>query len=159
MSRDELVTHTAEIAGAVGVPINVDSEACFPLDEGGIRRTVHLLADAGAAGCSIEDYDSQARRVVPIEAATEAVAIAAAAARETGLVLTARAENHLYGAGDLDDTISRLRSYIKAGAEVAYAPGLTDRDDIARLVAEVGAPINILARPNGPSIRDLADWE
>ena len=41
-------------------------------------------------------------------------------------MLTARAENHLYAAGDLDDTIARLVAYRDAGADVVYAPGLTD---------------------------------
>lgn len=156
VTRDELVAHTAEIAGAVKVPINVDAERLFPNDKGGIAATVRLLAEAGAAGCSIEDVDVDTRTIDPIEVATEAVAIAASAAKETGVVLTARAENQWYGAADLDDTIARLRSYIAAGAEVAYAPGLVDREEIARVVKEVGAPVNVLSRSGGPSIRELA---
>lgn len=156
VTREELVAHTAEIAGAVTVPISVDAERLFPDDKGGIAATVRLLADAGAAGCSIEDSNPLARTIDPIDVATEAVATAAEAARETGLVLTARAENKWYGAADLDDTIIRLGAYVAAGAEVAYAPGLTDPDEIARVVKAVGAPINVLARPDGPSIRELA---
>ena len=66
------------------------------------------------------------------------------------MVLTARAENHLYGAGDLDDTITRLLAYRDAGADAAYAPGLSSIDDIARVVSEVGLPVNVLALPDGP---------
>lgn len=71
-------------------------------------------------------------------------------------MLTARAENHLRGVDDLDDTIRRLRAYVDAGAEVVYAPGPTNPTDIQRLVSEVNAPINYLHRPNGPALPQLA---
>ncbi len=156
VTRNELVAHTAQIVNAVDVPINVDGERLFPNDEGGIAATVRLLAEAGAAGCSIEDSNPGAGTIDPIDRATEAVAIAAEAAKETGLVLTARAENQWYGVTDLDDTIARLQAYVAAGAEVSYAPGLTDRSEIARVVNEVRAPVNVLSRSNGPSVAELA---
>ena len=80
------------------------------------------------------------------------MAIAAGAAR---LVLTARAENHLHGVDDLDDTIARLVAYRDAGADVVYAPGLADIDAISRVVEEVGIPVNVLALPSGPSVAEL----
>jgi 2-methylisocitrate lyase-like PEP mutase family enzyme len=71
-------------------------------------------------------------------------------------VLTARAENLLYGLGDLDDTIARLCAYRDAGAEVLYAPGLRDLEQIRRVVADVGRPINVLRLPGTPPLGDLA---
>lgn len=156
ITRQQLVDHVGEMSAAIAVPLNVDAEDCFPAEAGGVARTVQMLADAGAAGCSIEDYDARAQRMRSVAEATEAVANAAVVARETGLVLTARAENAFYGLADLDDTIVRLKSYVAAGAEVAYAPGLTNPDEISRVVREVGAPVNVLARPNGPTVEGLA---
>ena len=43
-------------------------------------------------------------------------------------MLTARAENYLHGRRDLADTIARLQAYQEAGADVLYAPGVTDPD-------------------------------
>ena len=57
VSRDELVAHVATLAAATDLPLNVDSERCYPDDPGGVTRTVELLAEAGAAGFSIEDYN------------------------------------------------------------------------------------------------------
>ena len=71
-------------------------------------------------------------------------------------MLTARAENLLHGVDDLDDTITRLRAYRDAGAEVVFAPGLTDSQQIRRLVEAVLIPLNVIASPNGPSIPELA---
>ena len=65
------------------------------------------IAGTGAAGVSIEDYDPGSG-IDPVDIAVERVAAAAEVTRSHGMVLTARAENHLYGIEDLDDTIARL---------------------------------------------------
>jgi 2-methylisocitrate lyase-like PEP mutase family enzyme len=156
VTRDELLAHAAVLAEAVEVPLSVDAERCFADDLAGVAETVRLIARTGAAGCSIEDYDPVARSIDPIGVAAERVAAAAEAAHTHGLVLTARAENHIYGVDDLDDTITRLRAYREAGADVVYAPGLVALDDIDQLVRAVEAPVNVLARPRGPSIAELA---
>jgi 2-methylisocitrate lyase-like PEP mutase family enzyme len=158
VSRDELVEHVALLAAATPLPLNVDSERCYPDDPGGVAETVSLLAEAGAAGFSIEDYDPATQRIDDVEAAAERVAIAAEAAQAQAdpLVLTGRAENHIRGVDDLDDTIARLIAYREAGADAVYAPGLVDLDRIASVVETVGAPVNVLALPDGPSVAELA---
>jgi 2-methylisocitrate lyase-like PEP mutase family enzyme len=156
VTRDELLAHVATISSAVDLPLNVDAERCFADDPAGVAETVTLLADAGAAGCSIEDYDPATGAIDDVEVATERVAAAAEAAHRHGMVLTARAENHVYGIAGIDDTISRLRRYRAAGADVLYAPRLTDADEIRRVVQATGAPVNVLAMRNGPPVPELA---
>ncbi len=156
VTRDELVSHVRLLAAAVEVPLAVDSERCYADTTTGVAETVRMLADAGAAGCSIEDYDPATGRIDEIGPATERVAAAATAARETGLVLTARAENHFYGGTDLDDTIARLLAYRAAGADVVYAPHLKDAGQIRTLVDAVDAPVNVLALRGGPTVAELA---
>lgn len=153
VTREELVAHVASITAVVGVPVNVDAERCY--DD--VAATVELLAAAGASGISLEDYDPATGRVEKLANAATRVAEAADACRRHGIVLTARAENHLYGVHDLDDTIERLRTYRAAGADVVYAPGPTAAADIARIVAEVDAPVNVLALPGAPAVAELAE--
>jgi 2-methylisocitrate lyase-like PEP mutase family enzyme len=153
--RSELIEHTRVLAASTSLPLSVDAEQCFPLEDGGVRATVELLARAGASGCSIEDWNSQAGRIDELDTAVDRVGIAAAEAERQGMVLTARAENHLRGVDDLDDTVSRLIAYRKAGAHVVYAPGLPDIDAIGRIVTESGAPVNVLLQPGGPSVGQL----
>jgi 2-methylisocitrate lyase-like PEP mutase family enzyme len=62
-------------------------------------------------------------------------------------VLTARAENHIRGNPDLDDTIARLQAYERAGADVLYAPGLSTVEQIRTVCDAVSRPVNVLARP------------
>jgi 2-methylisocitrate lyase-like PEP mutase family enzyme len=157
VSRDELVAHVAALAEATPLPLNVDSERCYPDDPGGVAETVSQLADAGAAGFSIEDYDPVAGRIDDVGLATERVAIAAEAAhdRPDPLILTGRCENHIRGVDDLEDTIARLIAYRDAGADCVYAPGLRDLDRIRALVEAVGIPVNVLALRGVPAVTEL----
>ena len=155
ITRDELLDHVRVMTAAVDLPCNVDAEDCFADDIDGVADTARLLAATDAAGFSIEDYDPRAASIRPLDVAADRVAAAKAAGGD--LVLTARAEQHLYGNADLDDTIARLQAFRDAGADVVYAPGLTARADIERVVTEVGVPVNVLALPGTPPIPDLAD--
>jgi 2-methylisocitrate lyase-like PEP mutase family enzyme len=158
VTRDELLAHVAAVAAATPLPLNVDSERCYPDDPGGVARTAELLAEAGASGFSIEDWNPGAGRIDDIGLAAERVAIAAAGAhdRPDPLVLTARAENHIRGVDDFDDTLARLTAYRDAGANAVYAPGLRDLDQIRALVETVGIPVNVLALVGGPTVAELA---
>jgi 2-methylisocitrate lyase-like PEP mutase family enzyme len=156
VTRDELVTHVTELAGQVSIPINVDAERLFADDLDGVAETAQLLAASGAAGFSIEDYDPARDAVDALPAAVARVAAAAAVAEEHGMLLTARAEAHLYGSPDLGETIERLIAFREAGAHVVYAPGLKQIDEIARLVAAVGVPVNVLALAGVPPVPELA---
>jgi len=157
VGRDELLTHVAALAAATSLPLNVDSERCFGDDPAGVTETVELLASEGAAGCSIEDWNPVTQSIDPLEMSVERVAAAASGAAATGLVLTARCENHLRGVTDLDNTIARLQAYVGAGAEVVYAPGLVDIGQITTVVAAVGVPVNVLILPGGPSVAQLTE--
>lgn len=158
VTRDELVAHVAAVAAATSLPLNVDSERCYPGDPGGVAETVRLLAEAGAAGFSLEDYDPAAGGMDEIGAAAERVAEAAEAAHalDEPMVLTGRAENHIRGVDDLEDTIARLLAYRDAGADCLYAPGLRDLEQIRAVVEAVAAPVNVLALTGGPSLSELA---
>ncbi len=154
IDRDELLAHVVDMTAAVDVPFNVDSEDCFGLDAAGVAETAGLIAATDAAGFSIEDFDPRTGAVREIDDAAERVGAAKIAAPD--LVLTARAENHLYGVADLDDTVTRLEAYRDAGADVLYAPGVTAPADIERLVG-IGLPVNVLALPGAPTVPRLAE--
>jgi 2-methylisocitrate lyase-like PEP mutase family enzyme len=114
----------------------------------------------GLAGCSIEDSTRTrpGEPIYPLAEAVERVTAAVEAARSgPGIVLTARAENHLWGRGDLADTIARLQAYQEAGADVLYAPGITAADDLRAVITSVDRPVNVLLLPGTPTVGELAD--
>jgi len=108
VTLDELSRHVEQLVDAVTVPVHVDAERCFADDPDGVALTVERLAQLGASGISIEDFAPAAGAIDPLGVAADRVRAAAEVAHAHGMLLTARAENHLYGAGDLDDTIARV---------------------------------------------------
>ncbi|HLF42657.1 MAG TPA: isocitrate lyase/phosphoenolpyruvate mutase family protein [Acidimicrobiia bacterium] len=152
----ELAAHVRAMVSAVEVPVSVDAENGYAATPAGVAATVDRLAAEGAAGVSIEDYDPGSG-LYPLDEAIERVAAAVEVAQGHRVVLTARAENHLYDVDDIEDTITRLCAYREAGADVLYAPGLEDAGLIARVVAEVKAPINVLLLRSGPTVNQLAE--
>jgi 2-methylisocitrate lyase-like PEP mutase family enzyme len=154
---DEVVEHTRAIAGATVVPISVDLEHGHGREPDDAANAIVRVAEAGAVGGSIEDYDP-AGEIYAIDHATERVAAAVEAARsiEVPFVLTARAENHIRGHPNLDDTIARLQAYEREGADVLYAPGLRTSGEIRAVCGAVSKPVNVLARPD-LSLREIVD--
>jgi len=150
----ELAVHVADLCNVLDIPLSIDAEAGYSLDLDGLPRTVDRLAATGASGISIEDYLPE-RGILGIEEATDRVGRITESAHSEGLVVTARAENHLYGRDDLDETIARLRAYEDVGADVVYAPGLTAIDEITRVVEEAGVAVNVLLLPGGPGVAEL----
>ena len=151
----EVVEHAAAVDQATDLPVSVDLENGYGPDPESAALAIRRIAEAGAVGGSIEDYDP-AGRIYELQHAAERVAAATEAAR--GLTfpftLTARAENHIRGHPVLDDTIARLRAFEDAGADVLYAPGLRTVDEIRAVCKAVSKPVNVLAIP-GLSFADL----
>lgn len=157
--REASIAYAGSLAAAAGVPVTADLENGSGDAPGEVARTVAAAAEAGLAGCSIEDFTG--RRDAPIygiaEAAERIAAAAEQAGRGAGLVLTARAENFLRGTPDLADTIARLQAFQEAGADVLYAPGLTRVRDVRAVVSSVDRPVNVLARPGLGAVTALAE--
>lgn len=155
----EVLAHCATVCQAVEVPVAADLENGYAREPGLVAETVRRAATTGLAGCSIEDYSgSKEAGLYELGLAVERVAAAAEAAHggPHQLVLTARAENHIRGTPDLDDTVARLQAFQQAGADVLFAPGITSAADIASVIASVDRPVNVLVGPGSPPVAELA---
>ncbi len=160
LSRDEALAYAQAIAEAVAVPVTADLEDGFADEPEAVAETIRMASRAGLAGGSIEDTTRRPDAPIhDLDLAVARIEAASAAAREAErpFVLTARAENHLHGRPDLADTIARLQAFEAAGADVLYAPGVTDLDEIRAIVSSVSKPVNVLVRPDAPKVAELAD--
>jgi 2-methylisocitrate lyase-like PEP mutase family enzyme len=147
LTRDQTLTNCAAIVAATDLPVSADLENGFGHKPQTVFETIGLAAATGIVGGSIEDASGQpARPIYEITHAVERIRAAVAAARALPFhfMLTARAENYLWGRPDLDDTIKRLQAYQEAGADVLYAPGLTTKEEIAAVVSAVYRPVNVV---------------
>jgi 2-methylisocitrate lyase-like PEP mutase family enzyme len=154
---DEVVEHARELDQATDLPVSMDLENGYGPAPQDAATAIARVAAAGAVGGSIEDYDQQNGLYAPDHAA-ERVAAAVEAARglDFTFTLTARAENHIRGNPDLDDTIARLQAYERAGADVLYAPGLRSADEIRAVCEAVSKPVNVLAH-KGLSLAEITE--
>jgi 2-methylisocitrate lyase-like PEP mutase family enzyme len=147
MGRDQTMAHVAAIASATDLPVSADLENGFGDAPECVAETIRLAARAGLVGGSIEDASG---RVDPplyeLEQSVDRIRAAAEVVRNLPFpfTLTARAENYLAGRPDLKNAIRRLQAYQEAGADVLYAPGLSDEADIASLVNSVDRPVNVV---------------
>jgi 2-methylisocitrate lyase-like PEP mutase family enzyme len=159
VTRDQALTHAAAIVQATELPVSADLENGFADQPREVADTVRLALAAGLAGGSVEDYTRlPSDPIYELEFAAERVAAAVevAHAGPVHLVLTARAENYIHGRPDLPDTIARLQAYQAAGADVLFAPGMRDLEEINAVVQAVDRPVNVLALPGGPPAAELA---
>ena len=154
---DHVVAHASMLDRVTDLPVSVDLENGYGAEPERAATAIVRVAEAGAVGGSIEDYDPSGH-LYDVHHAADRVAAAAEAAHALGFpfMLTARAENHIRGNPDLDDTIARLTSYEAAGADVLYAPGLATPAEVRAVCDAVSKPVNVLAVP-GLSLAELVE--
>jgi 2-methylisocitrate lyase-like PEP mutase family enzyme len=147
VSRDAILENCRDIVEATDLPVNADLENGGAHDPKQAAEAIRLAAEAGAVGGSIEDATGE--RQTPIydfALAVERVHAAVEVTRSLPIpfMLTARAENFLYGRTDLDETIRRLQAFEAAGADVLYAPGIHDLATIKTVVSALRKPFNLV---------------
>lgn len=154
MTRDESLAHARLIVGATDLPVSADLGKGFGDAPEAVAETIRLAAQAGLVGCTIEDATGNPDRpLYDTPLAVERIAAAAEAARALPFpfMLTARAHNFLYAGPKLEETISRLQAFEKAGADVLFAPGLPDLAAVRTICSAVTKPFNFMAGLKGKS--------
>lgn len=148
LSLDETLDNVRAIVAATDLPVAVDLENGFADDPAECAKSLLRAAEAGAVGGSIEDATGRADApIYCFEHAVARIEAAVAAVRTLPFpfTLTARAENYLHGNPDLNDTIRRLQAFAEAGADVLYAPGLRNAEEVLAVVRAVAPkPVNVL---------------
>lgn len=155
VTRAEVIANCRVIAEATDLPVNADLENCFAHEPDAAGETIGLAAEAGIVGGSIEDYTGDpANPIYDFDLAVARVreAVRVAHALPVPFLLTARAENLIHGRTDMADTIRRLQAYEAAGADVLYAPGLRNLDEVRHVVRSVTRPVNVVTGWLDPDI-------
>lgn len=154
LTRTQALDHARDIVGATALPVSADLERGFGDAPEAVAETIRLAAATGLVGCTIEDTTGDpARPLYDDGLAVEriAAAVEAANALPFPFMLAARAHNLMFANASLDATIARLQAFEKVGAQVLFAPGLTDLDAVRTVCASVTAPVNFMAGIKGKS--------
>jgi 2-methylisocitrate lyase-like PEP mutase family enzyme len=147
VGKEDSFAHCRDIVNATALPVSADLEKGFGDSPEAVAECIQQAIDIGLAGASIEDHTNRTEDpIFDFNLAVERIAAAAEVCRAqpNDFVLTARAENFLWGRRDLDDTIKRLQAFSDAGADVLYAPGLHDLDTIRIVCESVDKPVNVV---------------
>lgn len=151
---ESTLAHCRDLCSNTSVPISADLGIGFGESPEAVQQCVEAAIGTGLAGCSIEDTPIATRTAFALGQSVERIQ----AAREIcdrinpDFVLTARCEGFAYGGNDFEDTLSRLEAYANAGADVLYAPGMTDSTQIRALNDSVDQPMNVLIGFSGMSL-------
>lgn len=143
----DMLAHLSALANATDLPVSADLQNGFGDSPESAAQTIIEAAKTGIVGGSIEDASGDSGNpIYAIDLAAERIRSAAEAAKSLDFkfMLTARAENYLYGRADLKDTIRRLQAYQEAGADVLFAPGIQTKEDIRTIVQSIDRPLNII---------------
>lgn len=157
LPRDTMLESLQRMVQAVSVPVSGDIEAGFGSTDAEVADTVRGVLQVGAVGVNLEDQTAGVFRSPAEQAALIGVVRAAADEAGVPLYINARTDTYLVGAGDFDETVERAAAYLAAGASGIFVPGVADLELIARLVAAIDAPLNILVGPGSPSIGELKE--
>ncbi len=161
VTRDHAVAHARILSEASGLPVNGDFESGYGATPAEVAETIRRAIDAGVAGCSIEDQDQAGKGLYPLDEALRRFSAAKEAVLKSGsdFVLTGRCEVFFHKSPDpLGEAIRRLRAYEAAGADVAYAPGVTTEAEVRAIVEAAKVPVNVLGGLGGIS-NDIAALE
>lgn len=159
VSRDDVLAHLTELAAAVDLPINADFESGFASDPEELAANVEKAITTGIAGLSIEDRD-ETGGLYDKSSAVERIAAARRAIDNSGtdVLLVARTEGLLSDRQALAPALDKLTAFAAAGADVLYAPGVTDKADIATIVRAVAPkPVNVLALDTEITLDEYAE--
>lgn len=159
MSATEAFEAVSRIARAAEVPVSADMEAGYGLSP---RELVDRLLEAGAVGCNLEDSDHRGPGgLTEAERQADYLAAVSESSRASGveIVINARVDVYLRGGfppdKQADEALRRGRLYLAAGATCVYPIGLVDEGETARLVEEMGGPLNVWLRPDSPPLDRL----
>ena len=157
VSREQVLIHLKDIVDATPLPVNADFQHGYADEPEGVAESVRLCVETGVAGLSIEDNSGKSDKPLYDEVlAIERIKAAREAIDNSGLgvVLTARCEAFLVGTENpFDVALKRLIAFAEAGADCLYAPGVTDLEQISKIVKEVAPrPINVLVSRPDPKL-------
>lgn len=175
LGREEMVGAVASIVGVVSVPVTADVEAGYDATPETMAETARVVIQAGAVGLNLEDAadaeppgsaassgKGHVSALVDLEEQAESIRAVVRAGREAGVPFVVNARTDTYwrevGAPEarFEETVRRACTFLEAGADCVFVPGVRDPDTIAALVREIPGPLNILAGPGAPSTGELA---
>ncbi|MBI4193589.1 MAG: isocitrate lyase/PEP mutase family protein [Betaproteobacteria bacterium] len=147
MSLRDNVDGCHHIARSVSIPVMSDADTGYG-NAVTVYHTVQYFEEAGVAGINIEDQVSPKRcghmrgkELISAAEMAKKIEAAVKAKRDPDFIINARTD--AIAVEGLERAIERAKTYIAAGADMAYPDAIRSEDEIKRFVDEVQAPVSI----------------
>ena len=148
---DDLLGLVEKMISAIEVPITVDMEAGYSNNIITVSDNVIKIADLGASGINIEDSlkngEPKLNDISKQCALFEAIRNRLDSNGYGNFFINARTDTYLQNENPLDETIKRANAYVSSGANGIFIPGLSQFDEIEKVVKSIGVPLNIMSLP------------
>ena len=142
ITLEELCFHVRTIYRATHLPLVVDADTGYG-EVMNVMRTVHELEAAGAAAMQMEDQilpkkcgHLNDKRLVTTDEMCAKVTAAKRARRHLRII----ARTDAVQSEGLDRAIARMNRYIEAGADIAFADALVDKDMFRTFTSNISVP-------------------
>lgn len=160
ISRGEMLEVVRRIAAAVRVPVTADVEGGYGATAAAAADTARGVIAAGAVGMNLEDGTAEGG-LLDLALHVERIQAARAAGASAGVPLVINARTDAFEVKGWDaarrfmEAVRRANAYRAAGADCLFVPHVSDGDTIGRLAREIDGPLNVIAGPPAPPIREL----
>jgi len=144
----------------VSIPVSADIESGYGEDASTIVENVLRTAELGVAGINIEDSLKTQTGLREIGEHGKLLAKIRAALDTYGFenfYINARIDTYLQQVDPLQETIDRAKAYVESGASGVFVPGLQKEKEIAEVVAQVSAPLNVMSLPGLTDVKKLQE--
>ncbi|MFI5152521.1 MAG: isocitrate lyase/phosphoenolpyruvate mutase family protein [Chitinophagales bacterium] len=158
----ELLTR---IVHSVSLPVTADIESGFADNDLQLQENMRRLLATGIVGINYEDTDKSANLILPKEIQSHRIRLIRSAASEQGvsLFINARTDTYLHpklfdsAELRLEETIKRGEAYRSAGADGFYPIGMTNEQEIKKILENVHLPLNLVTTSGLPDFKLLQE--
>jgi 2-methylisocitrate lyase-like PEP mutase family enzyme len=153
------------IAGSVNLPVTADIESGYAASNEELEKNIEQVINTGIVGINLEDHDKQSDALFSLEAQSKRIRMVRKVAETMNvpLFINARTDVYLRGRGfvtaeeKLNETIRRGKAYLDAGADGLFPPAMKDKEQLAKLIASLRCPVNVIAFPGIPDFKILKE--
>jgi methylisocitrate lyase len=145
ISLDEMAGVASRSCQAASVPMICDADTGFG-EHWNVARTVIEMERAGLAGIHIEDQVSPKRcghldgkEVIPTNQMCSKLRAAVDSKRDHSFLIIARTDAR--GVEGFEDSVSRAKAYLDAGADAIFPEGLESEDEFSMFRNAIDAPL------------------
>lgn len=160
MTFEELEYLVSRISSSVSIPLTVDLEAGYSRDPKIVVDHIKRLAQLGVVGINIEDSTvNDDREIRDAEEFAQFISVISnqLSRQNIEIFINVRTDTFLLNLPNaIEETISRARMYQQSGANGLFVPCLVDLDNIARLIAAIELPLNVMCMPTLPDFNTLS---